>query len=409
MDAENTGVRLYGYRWVVLVVFALINLIVQLQWLTFAPVEEIAKGVYHASTLQIDMLSLIYMFAFVVFSIPASYVIDTYGVRVGLGVGAVLVGACSVLKGVYAERYGIVFAAQLGLAIAQPFVMNATTKITMRWFPIKERATAAGIVSLGIFFGIVVAEIFTPILVTALGNNTDLRATFLIYGAFSLVSALLTLFLVPERPASPPSLADQDERFKVWEGLKHIFAERSMVVLIVLFFVEFGMFNAISTVIDQIGSMKGLDSDQAGLVGGLIIIGGIVGAMIIPIVSDRIRKRKPFIVLAVVGALPGLVGLTVFRDYTLVLISALVLGFFMVSAMPIGFQYSAEIAYPAPESSSQGITILAGNLSGILFIFGMDAVGVTPFMIAFIVMIVVCAFLTTLMKESPMILTEAAA
>jgi len=194
----------------------------------------------------------------------------------------------------------------------------------------------------------------------------------------------------------------------VGDGLKHILRERSMVILIILFFIAIGMFNAITTVIDQIGALKGLTTGQTGLLGGLIVIGAIVGAGIFPIISDRMRRRKPFIVMALVGALPGLAGIAIFTNYTLLLVSAFILGFFVVSAMPIGFQYSAEISYPAPESSSQGLTILAGNLSGVIFIFLMDGLGVAPFLIVFIVLFALCVLLATQMKESPMILTEPA-
>jgi len=403
---ETKKVTVYGYRWVVLAVFAFINLIVQLQWLTFAPVEQIAKGIYHVTTLQIDLLSLIFMLLFVLFSIPASYIIDTYGLRVGVGIGAVLVGLSALLKGFYADSYTMVFVSQVGLSIAQPFVMNATTKVSVRWFPLKERATAAGIVSLAMFIGIVIVMILTPILVTSIGNNTDLKGTFLIYGLISAASAILTLVFLREQPATPPSLSGRDERFRVGEGLKHIFRERSMVILIILFFIAIGMFNAITTVIDQIGALKGLTTDQTGLVGGLIVIGAIVGAGIFPIISDRMRRRKPFIVIAMIGALPGLAGIAIFTSYTLLLVSAFILGFFVVSAMPIGFQYSAEISYPAPESSSQGLTLLAGNLSGVIFIFLMDGLGVAPFLVVFIVLFALCVLLATQMKESPMILTE---
>lgn len=403
---ETKKVTVYGYRWVVLAVFAFINLIVQLQWLTFAPVEQIAKGIYHVTTLQIDLLSLIFMLLFVLFSIPASYIIDTYGLRVGVGIGAVLVGLSALLKGFYADSYTMVFVSQVGLSIAQPFVMNATTKVSVRWFPLKERATAAGIVSLAMFIGIVIVMILTPILVTSIGNNTDLKGTFLIYGLISAASAILTVVFLREQPATPPSLSGRDERFRVGEGLKHIFRERSMVILIILFFIAIGMFNAITTVIDQIGALKGLTTDQTGLVGGLIVIGAIVGAGIFPIISDRMRRRKPFIVIAMIGALPGLAGIAIFTSYTLLLVSAFILGFFVVSAMPIGFQYSAEISYPAPESSSQGLTLLAGNLSGVIFIFLMDGLGVAPFLVVFIVLFALCVLLATQMKESPMILTE---
>jgi hypothetical protein len=51
----------------------------------------------------------------------------------------------------------------------------------------------------------------------------------------------------------------------------------------------------------------------------------------------------------------------------------MVLGFFLLSAGPIGFQYGAEITYPASEGTSNGMLLLMGQISGIAFIFGMDS------------------------------------
>jgi len=90
----------------------------------------------------------------------------------------------------------------------------------------------------------------------------------------------------------------------------------------------------------------------------------------------------------------------------LVLVSAFVLGFFMLGAAPIVFQYSAEITYPAPESSSQGLFLLAGNISGAAFILGGDGMGVGSLMILFVVLAVVCIVLGLNLQESPLILTE---
>jgi hypothetical protein len=57
----------------------------------------------------------------------------------------------------------------------------------------------------------------------------------------------------------------------------------------------------------------------------------------------------------------------------LLLISAFIFGFFLLSAGPIGFQYGAEVTHPTPEGTSNGLLLLMGQISGILFIFGMDS------------------------------------
>jgi hypothetical protein len=71
---------------------------------------------------------------------------------------------------------------------------------------------------------------------------------------------------------------------------------------------------------------------------------------------------------------------------------------------PIGFQYAAEVSHPAPESMSQGIVLLAGQVSGILFVVGINGVGTRPFMIAFVILAVVNVLLSLQLRESKILL-----
>jgi hypothetical protein len=49
-----------------------------------------------------------------------------------------------------------------------------------------------------------------------------------------------------------------------------------------------------------------------------------------------------------------------------------VLGFFLVSALPIGFQYAAEVTRPTPEGTSNGLMQLFGQGS-VVFVYVMSA------------------------------------
>ncbi len=138
-----------------------------------------------------------------------------------------------------------------------------------------------------------------------------------------------------------------------------------------------------------------------------MILGGIVGALVVPILSDKIRKRVPFIILAIGGAAIGVAGLTYVTGYLLLLLFSFIFGFFLLAAGPIGFQYAAEITYPAPEGTSNGLVLLMGQISGILFILGMDALkshatGAMTLPLAILLgLFVVCVLLTVMLKEAP--------
>ena len=94
-----------------------------------------------------------------------------------------------------------------------------------------------------------------------------------------------------------------------------------------------------------------------------MIVGDILGAVVIPMLSDHYRKRTPYFLLVVIGATLGLVGLTYAAGYGLLLVSAFTFGFFLLSAGPVGFQYGAEITLPAPEGTSNGLLLFMGQIS----------------------------------------------
>ena len=155
------AIRLYRYRWVILFIFFMITALIEIQWIMLAPVTKEAVAFYKVSELQIAFLSMIFMIVYVFMSVPASYIIDTWGIRTGIGIGAILTGTFSLLKGFYPSSYAILCVSQTGLAVAQPFILNATTRLAARWFPINERATAAGISTLGQYIGIIIAMVAT--------------------------------------------------------------------------------------------------------------------------------------------------------------------------------------------------------------------------------------------------------
>ncbi len=395
---NKSEIKIYPYRWVILAVYFFISAIIQIQWLTFASVSSAAQEFYHTSALRIDFLSIIYMLVFIVMSIPASYVIDTWGLRKGLIVGAVLTGVFGTLKAWGGNSLFLVTVAQIGLAVAQPFILNAVTKVGAKWFPVEERATAAGIGTLAQYAGIIIALAVTPMLIPETGDGYNFVSMLWIYGIASILSAVLILVFMREEPPTPPSPDEFTKRDTPKVAIVDIFKNREMQMLLLLFFIGLGIFNAVSTCIDQI--CHSLTMDETGMVGGIMLLGGVVGAVVLPTLSDKIRKRKPFLVISMIMMLPGLVGLTFFTQFVPMLISAFFFGFFIMGVGPIGFQFGAEKSYPAPESTSQGIILLAGQISGIIFVFGVNKMGILIAMISFIVLTLFNVFISTRLKES---------
>jgi cyanate permease len=283
---DNMEFKVYRYRWIMLVVYMLATAVNQMMWITFAPITSDAAQYYGVSDLKIGFLSMSFMIVYLVISIPASWIIDTYGIRIGVGTGVVLTGFFGMMRGLVADNYNLLLLSQIGIAVGQPFLLNSITKVSARWFPISERATASGLGTLAMYIGILAGMILTPFMV----NGSGIEGTLYIYGIFSVVAAVVFLLLGRERPLTAPCRPDQEERALAIDGLRLIFRSRDFKWLMFIFFIGLGVFNSVTTWIENIVGPRGFSAEQAGLTGGLMIIGGILGALIIPLLSDHYRR-----------------------------------------------------------------------------------------------------------------------
>jgi MFS family permease len=399
---SKSSFKVYGARWIMLVIYMLMAAVNQLLWITFAPITGDATKYYGVSDLKIGLLSMCFMIIYIVVSIPASWAIDKFGIRIGVGIGAVFTGIFGLLRGFAGTDYNMLLFAQIGIAIGQPFILNAITKLAARWFPIEERATAAGLGTLSMYIGILGGMILTPYLIIGSGIGGMLS----LYGIISIITAFIFLVVMKEGPPTAPCRPDQEERSLVFDGFKQTLRTRDFLWLMVIFFIGLGVFNAVTTWIEDIMRPRGFTATQAGITGGLMIVGGIVGALIIPLLSDYYKKRTPFIIVALAGATLGLIGITFATSYWLLLFSGTVLGFFLLSSGPIGFQYGAEITFPASEGTSNGMLLLMGQVSGIAFIFGMDSLksqatgSMTRSLVYLIGLMIVSILISFRLKES---------
>jgi len=365
---NDTKFRVYGYRWVVLGVFMFINLTIQMLWIAYAPITGPAASFYGVTDLKIGLLAMTFMIAFIPLSIPVSWVIDTYGFRRAVSIGAVLMGVMGVVRGLAGANYTLVLLSTIGLAVAQPFLLNAWTKVPANWFSVNERATAVGLVILANLVGTALGMVLTPIL----HESMPIPTIQLIYGGVAAFAAVLFLVLAREKPATPPCPPGMEVRSLMLDGLKHAVRVKDFWLYLGVMFIGMGIFNGVTTWVENIIRPRGFTPTDAGMLGALMLVGGILGAVVIPPFSDKQHKRKRYLLLGFGLAIPGLVGLTFATAPWLLFISAFSLGFFLVSASPVGMQYAAEITQPTPEGTSSGVVQLFGQAS-VVFVYIMEA------------------------------------
>lgn len=356
------------YRWVVLGAFMSINLTIQVLWISYAPITGPAAAYYGVTDLAIGALAMSFMIAFIPLSLPVSWAIDTWGFRPAVSIGAVLMGVFGVVRGLAGSSYPLVLVGTIGVAAAQPFLLNAWTKMPALWFPAGERATAVGLITLANLAGTAAGMVLTPLLL----ESMTIPAIQTIYAGAAAVTTVVFLVLARERPTTPVGPPGEETRALVLDGLRSALRSRSFLIYLGISFVGIGVFNGVSTWVEGIVRPRGFTPTDAGLAGALLLVGGVAGAVLIPALSDRSGYRRRYIVLGLLLTLPGLLGLTYATSRWLLFVSAAVMGFFLVSTAPVGMQYAAEITRPTPEGTSNGLIQLVGQAS-VVFVYVMEA------------------------------------
>ena len=203
----------------------------------------------------------------------------------------------------------------------------------------------------------------TPPLVAKWGLQGAMT-TFLVISAVAL-----TAFLVSTRSHASltPLQAPEEARMGTLVG------NRMLMLLCAQAFLGLGVFNGLSTFLEEMLAPHGMDAEQAGLVGGVMIVGGIVGSVVIPLASDALRRRKPFLIGCSAVATVALYPLCRTHSYRGALLFAGILGFFFLPAFALLLDLSSQLVGNARAGAATGLLMLAGNGGGVGVILAMLA------------------------------------
>lgn len=389
--------KVYGYRWIVLAAYMLMAALTQLYWLNFAAIETYMEGLLNIPASNVMWLTMVFPLMQVMLTIPAGMIIDKKGYKFGIGLGAVFTGIFSLLRLADPMSYMILLVSQIGISIGQPFVLNGITKLATVWFSPGEEATAVGLGSLALFIGMMVALGLTPLLVEGSGFVSMLW----VYAALGIIGMLTFLILARSQPPTPSRAPETDLSETKWGGIGYILKNRNFILLGFVAFVGIGAFNGLATWLEKmLNELHGIAMTDAGNISAALILAGLIGCFVIPLISDRFRRRKPFLMLAPFMGSVCVVIFIFIRGYVPNIINGLVLGFFLISALPIMLTMSAEITGPKYAGISVGYLQLLGNIAAVILVSSMEALrSATGQFVAPLVMLAVLlagAFIITL-------------
>lgn len=372
--------KVYARRWVMLALFVTLSTTSAFQWIQYSIISDAIMHYYSVEAFSVDWTSMIYMVTYIPLILPGSWLLDKKGLRWALVLAALGTCAGSWVKvfSVAPDRWWVTFLGQTIVAVSQVFILNVPARLAAVWFGPGQVSSACSIGVFGNQLGVALGFVVPPMLVKnydkieLIGN--DLRVLFYIVAITTSVLLVLILIFFQAGPPLPPSPAQATIKATENEGffisVKRLSTNVPYILLLISYGINIAVFYAISTLLNQVVLKAFPNSHDAGRIGLVIVLAGMLGSVVCGVVLDSTGKFKETTLAVYALSLVGMVVYT-YSFFTgliwVVYLASIVLGFFMTGYLPVGFEFAAELTYPEPEGTSAGLLNAAVQLFGILF------------------------------------------
>ncbi|KAM0163266.1 hypothetical protein ACHAQE_003380 [Botrytis cinerea] len=374
---SNAGnFRVYKRRWFGLVQLVLLNIVVSWDWLTFSASSTTVSQYYNVSESAINWLSTAFLFAFVLASPFVIYVLHHGGPKPAIVISSVLLLLGNWIRygatrsGPHGNFGGVMFG-QILTGVAQPFVLAAPTRYSDLWFTNQGRVAATAVMSLANPFGGALAQLIDPFWAGSVGSIPNM----VLY--ISIISTIATIpsFFIPKEPPTPCSASSEEPKHALGASLRFLLRSPEFYMMMFPFWFYVGLFNSISSLINQMLSPYSFSETDAGIAGALLIVVGLVAAAI---TSPLIDRTKTYL-LAIKIQIP-ILGICYLaftwapQTRSLAAIYAIlsILGAASFSLVPVALEYLIEITHPVSPEVTSTICWSGGQLLGGIFIIASD-------------------------------------
>jgi predicted MFS family arabinose efflux permease len=350
-------------RWGAVGAYAAVAAANQLLWLTYAPVTTDAARHYGVSEEAIGWLSQVFPLLYVVLAIPAGVALDRR-FRPTLLAGAWLTALGGVVR-LGADTYAAALAGQLLVAVAQPLILNAITKVVATSLPPLDRPRGISLGTAGIFAGTALALPLGP----ALASAGSFAALLVVDLVIAVLAALALTLALRGTHSSGPEVA------VVREQLRAVWNDRLIRRVCGVAFLGFGIFVALTTWLQALLEPAGVSDTEAGWLLAMMVVAGVAGAAFLGAPVARRGAELRFLRLAALVAAAGCLLLAVAPGAVWLAIAPM--GVMLLASLPVILELTDRRAGVAGGSAT-ALVWMAGNAGGIVVALAVQAAVDTP-------------------------------
>ena len=384
-------------KWLIIAGFSLLLGVNQFLWLTFATIVISTEAHFGVNDFFANLLTLMFPIVFVLLAIHSGKVLDNIGYKKIVSLAALLMLIGSIIRWLGADHYWLVFAGQLLIAIAQPYITNAINQATSDWFDKSQIATVTGVIMGGMFLATALGAFAPAPLIEAFGFSGMLLINVII----TAVAVVGFLLVVAEKPKQ------QDSAISLHE-IESLLKNKRLWFISLAVFIAMGYFNGLSNWIAPILAPRGIDEATAGIITAMLIVGGILGALVIPLLSDYLQKRRIFLILATLIGASATYPLLYLTTGMTTLLFSFILGFSLLAGYPLLIAAAEDTVHASQAAKAVAMLMMMGNLGGVMMVLLMQGVkgltgSWTPTGWVLIIAVALATFLVLKIQDKPAI------
>ena len=340
--------------WRVITAYGLVCSATQVLWLTYAAITTETARRYGVSVGAVGWLAEIFPLLYVALAIPAGILLDRW-FRPALAAGGALVALGGLVR-LGGETFAWAMAGQVLVAVAQPLVLSAVSKLAGEYLPPDQRAGGIAVASAGSFLGMMLALLLGP----TLGAHSQLERLLVVEAVLALIPALALIVALGR-----PGHASEEHAAIEGSAARALWRLEPMRTLCGLVFLGFGIFVALATWLQTLLHPSGVSETAAGALLVGMVIAGIVGCAVLPPLVARRHGERRFMRATVLVACLGCVvlGATPWLGVRALALAAM--GLVLLPALPV-ILTAAELLAGAAAGTVGAIVWMAGNLGGLV-------------------------------------------
>ncbi|CAF2070859.1 unnamed protein product [Rotaria magnacalcarata] len=373
---ELTNYRVYRIRWLQLFVYMLVTFSNAFHSITFASIESETAAFFNISSVQVNILAIIFLFLYVLGTALAIKAYQMFSMRTGMIIGALLNAGVWIrlLALISPSRgYAALLIGQIFPSIAGPFFLNLTAQFATRWFAPQQRDVVTAVCSMTNPLGAALGSLLPSLIVTDGSSSRQFFTLLTIEATFTTFTMLLLILVTRSEPPSPPSPSEEHHQsINIKEDIIRLLTNHHYLILLFGFSLSLAMINSITTVLYQLIQPSGYSSEDAGIFGATLIVAGILSSCLSGVIMDRTHAYLMMLKVLLVGVCGStayfIVILRPHMFYPLA-VSIGLMGFFLLPLLPVSFECAVECSYPVRAELSTGLLLCAGNVLGAIFIF----------------------------------------